>query len=508
MLQSILTNLLPYIYILLPIVFIPLLMSFIAGPIMLFILKRKYLPQQLKQLESGWDDPQDKLAIEAVANFAKKRLQHKRIFKMHLKEDMNEVLFCVQKIKSKKQQDELSYSFTIKRLLYCLLLAFCDIYREYGQQPWIKPIHNLRLIWFQRALRVSNFYSQLTGLSLIRYLKETRLLGKVLRIILIPLIGAPYFIWYSLRSTFTGLFFECSFRFLYGLILMKVGYYAIYLYSEKNTIIDKRISAIPKDRLSEVTQEINGILKNHEWREKPSIAFPHALTLLQNLLGSFGILEDSLINDSWLKPMDTQEHQKKRVRFISSLKRTVTRFQRTALLVLKKQNPLYQSETSDLNSMILLSKSLAGTYYPRYKNPLLAMRLIDLLELSYMGTVIILDKVFATPGAAQLTDKISLDFIFQVKKVVQKKKVKQTGKIASRSIKVLKLANKVWRVFKIVYIPAVPYSLVFKIGNPLLMQHLQDLVREYIYQQAGRFWLYELETSIKKYNKNLQPILW
>ncbi|MBN1697078.1 MAG: hypothetical protein JW881_06165 [Spirochaetales bacterium] len=479
----------------LPLFIIPLIMRFIVGRIVLFFVRRKFLPAYLKKLYRGWETSDDRSAIEAIQKLAFQRLRAHFIFKPLLVEDIKAILISIKNTYNPEaDREKLTFSFSIVRLMECSLLAFSDLYREFGDAMWFKLIKNIRIIWFYRVWNLKKFYELVFSIPFIDRLRRTRVIGKLIRAALIPILGIPTLIWYVARSIVISVFFESFFRFFYALILMKAGYYAIYLYGKKNTHISKRIKSIPKKKLGELNSRIEEMIKPSLWREKSS-RYPAASRLYRELLTEFGITRDASVEEIKENPFGTTK---------TILRRIASSFKKAY----QKQNPFYRNRENDKLKLLRLYREIAGVYVPGTNEPFQYLRLEELIATGYMASVLILHKVLTTPGIRLLLDKISGDFAITLTSLVSHEAVKagfKGAKDAYKYYRLYRLGSRAWRVVRGI---VSPYTLIWTLGSPVLFQQLQDLLKEYAAHRIGRLMLYCWESHILKTKMTIIPILW
>jgi hypothetical protein len=481
--------------IILPLIVIPLLMRFIVGRIVLFFVKKRFLPGYLKKLYGGWEKSDDRKAIEAIQKFAFRRLNTHFIFKPEMVDDIKAILLCIKNTYNPEADPEkLTFSFSIARFIECSLLAFCDLYREFGDAPWFKLIQNIRIIWFYRIWNLKKFYELVFSLPFIDRLRRMRILGKLIRVALIPILGIPTLIWYVTRSIFISVFLESFFRFFYALVLMKAGYYAVYLYGKQNTHISKRIKKIPKKRLGEMNREIQELILPSSWKEKSS-RYSLAVQLYRALLKEFEIPQDKAVLEETASALEVTK---------KILERVTTTFKKAY----KKQNPFSKQAVSDRIKVVKLYRELARIYVPGTKEPFQYLRLRELIATGYMASVLVLHKVLSTPGIRLLLDKISGDFAITLTSFVRKEAVKTGAKGVKEVYKYYRLyrmGSRAWRVLRGI---VSPYTLIWTLGRPVLFQQLQDLLKEYSAHRIGRLMLYCWESHILRKKMLIKPLLW
>jgi len=499
MINYISSTILPLLYMLLPfilpVIAIPLLMRLFIGRIMLLIVKRKYLPNSLKEIHKGWEKKEDKKAIEAVSSIALNRLKYHFIFSYNIMEDVEDILFNIQSIYNKeKKLDNLVFSFSIRKLIECLLLGFCDIYREYSGHAWFKIVKRIRLVWFWRLVSINKHYKQIFKIPFIEKLRTTRILGKLLRFLLIPILGVPALLWYVLRSVFITIFLEGFIRFLYGLLLMKIGYYAIYLYGRENNAINKRIKQVPKGKLAELSKAVEEQILPKNWEDKSKFYAKAAKEYL-SILEKFNLPVDEKVS------IQKQKFTEKTKKILSSIVEVTKK-------AYSKQNPFKKNQFKDKDQIIELYKKIGNAYYKKVKEPILMFRINEILEMGYMGSIILLNAIFVTPGAGALLDKISLDFALKIKDLSKREIIKDSISGIGKSVKYISLFNKARKIFNITRGIVAPYSLAFTFASPIVIQQLQEILRGIIYHRSGRMLLYGWEKNKLHKKDKIEPLLW
>ncbi|MBN2439705.1 MAG: hypothetical protein JXJ04_00100 [Spirochaetales bacterium] len=484
-----------FLSVFLPILIIPFLMRIVIGRIILFRVRKKYLPKYLKTLYKGWESTEDKNAIKEVSALALQRLKYHFIFKPEFITDAKALLISIKNIYEKdKTGENLVFSFSILSLIECALLAFSDIYKEYGNKPWFRIIQNIKLIWFFRAWNIRKFYMIIFSNPIMDRLRRMRILGKILRVLLIPVLGIPSLVWYVLRSLTISIFLESFFRFFYALLLMKFGYYALYLYGKENTQISKRIKDIPKKKLGELNKQIQKMILPSEWEEKSSV-FHKAIETYLDILKTSGI------------PEDTKAKQAD-ISFLAQTKNVLGRVTTSFLRAYKKHNPLSKKKESDKDKIIKLYSEISREYVPGAALPFAYLRIKELIAAGYMTSVLILHKVLSTPGSKLLLDKISGDFAVTLTSIAKSDIVKTGAKGVKGAYKYYKIYRIGSRAFKVLRGIASPYTLIWTFGSPVLFQQFQDLLKEYTAHRIGRIILFTWESHMLKKENKLHPLLW
>ena len=487
--------------ILAPALVIPLIMRFVISNFVLFFAKKKYIPGINRDLYRGWETDKDKEAIRTVTKIAEARLKYHFTVNYSIKKDIQEILLSIQNTYSEKKEGNLRFKFSVQRLIECSLLAFCDFYREYASCRWYKIIQNIRLLWFQRIMNINGYYRRIFRFPILKKLKEMRLAGKILRLFLVPLIGFPLVIYYGLRSVIISVLFEGFFRFLYGLVLIRFGYYALFLYVNKNAEIIKRIENIPKTNINKIGEEIEKIIDPLLW-EKKSDFFEISSGKYLDLLKEFMAAPDEKIEGS----LEQNSHKNKKRGKILNL---FSRVGKSTVKSIKKQFlPNEKNKKSDVQNIRKLYREIISVYYPGVEEPFLAFRLRDVLEISYMASILCLHRIYQVPAAKKLLGAVSVDLVLKIKFVAGGEIFGEAIKKFGSVYKYLRLFKHSGRVLRIIRGISAPYTIIPAIGTPILLQQIQDLVRDFTYHRIGRILLYQCETSTLRQKKELHPILW
>jgi len=481
--------------VILPILILPFLMRLAIGRIILFIVKKKYLPKYLKNLYTGWESDEDKKAIKEVSRLALQRLKYHFIFKPEFTVDAKALLISIKSIYNQdKNDEEMVFTFSILSFIECALLAFSDIYKEYSKHLWFRIIQNIKLIWFYRIWNLRKLYLVIFSNPFMDRLRRMRILGKLLRVLFIPILGIPSLVWYIIRSIFISIFLESFFRFFYALILMKFGYYALYLYGKENTQINKRIKEIPKKKLGKFNKQIQGMILPSGWEVKSS-RYTQAIKAYLAVLKASGIPEDT-------------EGIGNTQTFFDKTKDVFGRVTTSFMRAYEKHNPLLKKGESDKDKIIRLYMEISRQYVPKARMPFTYLRIGELIAAGYMASVLILHKVLSTPGIKLLLKQLSGNFAVTITSAVKNDFIKTGVKGVKGAYKYYKIYRIGSRAFKVLRGIASPYTLIWTFGSPVLFQQLQDLLKEYVAHRIGRIILYSWESHILKKKNTLHPLLW
>jgi len=498
-----------------PIIVLPFLMRFVVSRIVLFVVKKRHLSAYLKANQEGWEDETDREVARLVSVYTIDRLKSLSVMKYRLREDVEQMLLLIQSIyHPDRSGEEFSYRFSVTKLLECFLLAFGDLYREYASSVWFKTVQNLRLIWLTRMRSWFDFYGHVIGR--VRFLPNIlaiRILGPLLRVLLIPLLGLPSLIWYTLRSVLTGVFYEGYLRFLYGFVLLKIGYYAPYLYGRRNTVISRRIKQISKERLAVINMRVEDRL-TLSLGDGASPHFKEAAELYFRFLTELGLGEDSGIG---LGKTSTTEkkgrpsekpHSAPKDDLFGQSGRFLAKIWETSKQAYRSQNPLSGRALGDFKEIYRLFQEIGRVYHPGAEQPYLKLRIHEALEMGYMGSVLILHRIFSTPGSRALLDRVSVQFVLQVKRFAEGDFARYGSEYLNVSYKSLRLVHRARKIFRVFRGTLFPMALVTTLGSPILFQQLKLLLREFVYHRAGRLFLYTWEANALGRRSPLDLLLW
>jgi hypothetical protein len=344
-----------------------------------------------------------------------------------------------------------------------------------------------------------DYYGHIIGHNrILRSIFGIRILGPLFRVLLIPLLGLPSLIWYTLRSVVAGIFYEGYLRFLYGFVLLKIGYYAPYLYGRRNTVISRRIKQISRERLAIINMRVEERL-TLSLRQERSSRFEEATALYQKFLEDLGLAEDRE-----LKPRGSKKAQSRRDNFFEWGERYLAKVREAY----QSQSPVAHDTLVDLEQVCRLFQEIGRIYHAGANRPFLKLRIHEALEMGYIGSVMILHRMFSTPGVRSLLDHVSVEFVLQVKRFAEADLTRYGSEYLNTSYKSLRLVQKARKIFRVIRGTIFPAALVTTLGSPILFQHLKILFREFVYHRAGRLILYTWEANALKRKSPLDLLLW
>lgn len=485
--------------VLLPVFLVPALVRFAATRIVLRIARRSMLPREIHDLQAGWQQATDVRALEAVEAFARERLGGFLVPRYDLLADGRELLCRIQAIYLPKATGKLSFTFSAKTAAECALLIFSDLYREFGRHWWFRGLKKVRLIWFRRVFEAGRKYRAVLEVPVLNQLNRTRLMGGLVRLILVPVIGFPFMVWYLIRSSVVTTLYEGSFRYLYAVGLMRIGYYGIHLYGKGNPAIESRIAKISRARIIELEKAFEQKLSPRRW-ERKSMVYPEAVLCYRELLDYFGVAADAQVND-----LDREAAGPGGIWGRSG--RLLGRFSRSAMRSFKKQLRPDKPEPNHQHQLGTLIREIPAVYHPGAQNPLLHFRVGDLLDSGYMAAVLALGKIYRVPASHSLLDRISVDFLLKAKAFGDDDTVRNALAGIGQSARYLGLFLRSRRLVTTARGMLSPFTLAVSIGGPVLLQQLRDLAGEFAYHRTGRILLYLCESGKLQRDDPLDPYL-
>ncbi|MBN2617685.1 MAG: hypothetical protein JXR64_05170, partial [Spirochaetales bacterium] len=240
----------PYLPLLIPIITVPILMRLIIAPLIIHILKSKHIKLLTSTIKDGWIDDKDLEAIEYLKNHAWKGLSSPFVISYNivfLQTQIKTIFLEITKIYCKESENKINLEFSIQKILESLYLFFEDIHKDLKKITLYKFLEKLPIDIFLRVTKLNNNLKIITQNRVFRILNKYRISTKVLRLLLTPILGFPIILTQLIFSLLYTTLFEGYMRFIYGLILIKIGYYTIYAYSDRNSSLHKRLNFSHKE---------------------------------------------------------------------------------------------------------------------------------------------------------------------------------------------------------------------------------------------------------------------
>jgi len=493
---------LEYMWMLLPLLLVPLCMRFAVVQIVLLLARRHLLPRRLREMEAGWKETELSI-FSAAEKTVRARLTTLFTPRYEITRDIREILLSLQQLRSAsagEKPEQLRFSFSVRNAAEVALLAFSDIYADIHRRPLLRRLYGTRLKWLIRAGNISRTYSRIMGLPLIRQLSRIRLLFPLLRLALIPLIGLPMLILYLARSLITGIFLDASFRYLYALVLLRISYYGIYLYGGENPIITGRIQSLKKKDIIAAGRRLEEILNPENWNEH-SILFEEGAQRVNAVLRDLGIETDHRIEDA----LRSGEYSGKRR---ARSRRIFRRIRNAAVLAARRQ--IFSSPGDSpgfIEGISSLWQSAAEHYSPRNNPSFEELRVREIIAGGYFSSILLLSRLYSAPGIRSTLGRISVEFAVRINELTEDELIRGIFAGALRGLRIAGTAGRIRRLQKSLKARYHPAALAFSFVSPFALAHIETSIRTAIYHRAARLVLYIWEANKMKRPPDIEETL-
>ncbi|MBN2736382.1 MAG: hypothetical protein JXR70_05330 [Spirochaetales bacterium] len=479
---------------LIPVLLIPLFMRFLVAPFIGLANRGAFRRDMAKKGEFDWKQNEDREIWKQISQYISKRTSSSLVFRPDIQKDLLALIaLSVQRPGNEKkiQDDHIIFDFSVNQLCEILLLGFSDIYRSFSKKLWFRPLRRLPLFWFFKAQKISQIFQPFLRHPLVQGLSKSRLAGKILRAILIPLLGIPALILYALRSIIISLAGESYIRLFYGFLLWRMGYYILYLYGAKNSHLTERIKNLTAQRITLAEKTIHQRLVPETWGKK-SRHFYKAKEVYMNFLKQGRYKEDPRFFE---KEKDF-------------LQNTQNLFSSIWQSIKKSYNPVNNKELeAKPNKYLELFKSIASVYTGKEKDNWQYLRLGDALEGGYMISLFALHKIKSVPGLAPLLNQIRGKTVFQISQLASGLNIKDNLQSIRKAYPLYRLSRMAYRIFRVARGIVAPYSLILSFSAPILFNQAQKNIEEYLVHLSGRLSLYTWEKKALGKKPEMDPIL-
>ncbi|QEN04863.1 hypothetical protein EW093_09150 [Thiospirochaeta perfilievii] len=462
-------------------------MRLIIAPIILFRLKRKYIKDLTSTIKDGWIDDRDLEAIEYLKQHAWKGLTTPFVISYNfifLKEQVKTLFVDITKIYNDDNNYEINLKFSIQKILEALYLLFDDAHKDLKILGIYKILERLPVNLFLRITKLNRSIKFITQNKIIRILQKYRITTKVFRLILTPFLGIPIIISQLIFSLLYSTLFEGYLRFIYGLILIKVGYYTIYLYSDRNSSLHKRLQFSHKE-----------IIKKGNIIEKNFTEFNNRFIFTKQLEGALKSLERSLI-EAHIMP------SKKTTKDVDRFDRVLKRLSNTLKNTVDSELNYNKQSNFDFKPLLGIINNIGKVYFPNSNQPIYNLRVKEFLELGYFVTTVSLKNIYLIPTSKQLLDRIPVKFVFDISDFVVDKNLKEYIPKIKYGSRVLKSIQSYYWATRLVVKRSNPVVFAASFVTPILFQQLQDSIKEYIFNISGLLLIDSYESTLLKDKTN------
>lgn len=456
----------------------PLFLRYIIGHVIYFLLKKRYMT---KSIYHSLGEENDSDAIEKVRLILLKKLRSPFLHTFDMKNEVLSIILAVQNCYLDEEKDNLQFTFSVSDLIKTYFLFMSDINQILKKTWWLKSLRKSKVSTLIRISRISGYYNKLyKKIPFLKILRKGKITGKIIRILLIPILGIPSVfisIMISLISIFST---EIIWKYYYSIVLYKCAYYSILLYGDKKTLIKEQVVKFPSDKIKKMAAKVEDIInpENHLFQ---SDYFEDAFLEFQKALDKFEISPEKDLNISGVK----YKFNKKRKLFKKAVNIPIN--------VAKQYNPFYKKSYSDRDQILQMIKAIASVYSSQ-DNYYEELRILDLFEIFYMISVLFYSKLLF---GSKILDYITVDFLFKAKDLndeIVHEILKNKIPIYRQVYRSLQLIRKSRIIYKAVR-STNPVAFFFTFTGPMAFEGVKSEIRDYIYLRAGRFAIYCFESN-------------
>ncbi len=458
-------------------VFIPVMVRFIITPIILFGISRRYRGKKVP-LSEQWQESASRRLQEKLFKKIKKILLHSETFL--LTEDVKTLLMEFIPPESRTNPAEevlktLKLNFSPVRLLETLLLAYEDLHNKVESRFFLRYLLTRKLKWYRPFQRSMKLQKVLNSIPVVDFINRRGLVAQLLRLVLIPLIGLPGLVLYTIRSILIRGVWSGLIRYYYTVFLFRASYYLIYLYGGNTENLSQRRRRFSR---SEIIRK-----GNHFDRELQIVPQEegHRELLLAMLERYEKILTGSGYEKDRIFSLSGDREKSKRHRLSDSLNGLLRR----SLSVLNEHLSEETGKPGLRETALKLLKELPEERYPGRRAPWMNYRITQGLNVSYRLLMISLSRIYTNaPGSHFAMENLSVDLIRQAREFTRNPLINLLSKTGRNSYKVLKPVMRLRR-FNQLRKKTTPAGVV-SLSFPLFGKMIQDRWKEVILYRLGR----------------------
>lgn len=462
-------------------------MRLIIAPIILLRLKSKYVKDLTSTIKEGWVDDRDLEAIEYLKAHSWKGLSTPFVISYNftfLQNQIKTLFVDITQIYNKDSTTEINLKFSIQKILEALFLLFEDVHSDLKMMKVYNLLEKLPINLFLRITKLNKSIRVVTQNKIIRILQKYRITSKIFRLVLTPFLGLPIILFQLIFSLLYSTLFEGYLRFIYGMILIKVGYYTIYLYSDRNSSLHNRLKFNNKE-----------IIKKGIIIEERHTQFKDRFEFSQNLERALNKLSEELTKE---KVMPSKKISKDVDGFDRLLKRISNTLKNTI------DNELSYETTNNFNFKPLLgiAKSIGDVYYPNTKQPIYHLRVKEFIEFGFFLTTVSLKNIYTIPASRKLLDKIPLKLVFDINDFIDDKNLTEYIPRIKKGGKIIKNIQSYYWTSRMLIKRSHPAVFAASMVTPIIFQQVQDSFKEYVYNMSGLLLIDAYESSLLKNKTN------
>ena len=469
---------LPFLFALLA---LPLILRFVIGRIILVVVKKRYVNQISEDIAPIGIEEE---ALKSTLSILLKKLNYPFIQKYDLKNELISIILAVQNSYKGTMDEELKFTFSISDLIKCYFLLMTDLNKIINNAFWFDKVKKSKIATLKKINKISGYYNYLyEKIPFLKILRKGRITGKIIRILLIPILGLPSIV-LSIFVSIVSLFFtEIIWKYYYSVLLIKCCYYAIILYGHKSSLLKEKIEEFPLDKIKKMSLAVEELISPHNSMFRSDL-FETSFVEYQRVLEKFGISPEKDIDFDGIK----YRFNKKRKIFKKVFK--------IPFNVVKNYNPFFEKNESHKEQILYLIKSIAAIYSDK-ENVFDDLRVMDLFEILYMISVLSYNKLLM---GSVLFDNLSVDFALKAKDIsdeifneVLENTIPRYKQIY-RSYKLIRKSRVLYKAIR----STNPVGFILSFTGPIAFEGIKEQLVDYIYQRTGRFTIYCYESNILK----------
>lgn len=460
-------------------------MRLIIAPLILLQLKRKHLKKITSTIGEGWIDDRDIEAVDFLNRYAWKGLNSPFVISYNftfLKNQILNMLIELTRIYNDEVDGKVNLKFSLQKVLESLYLFFEDIHGDMKRIRFFRILEKLPINLFLRVTKLNRTLRIITQNRIIRTLNKYRVTAKIFRLLLIPILGVPIILIQLLFSLIYTTLFEGYIRFIYGIILIKVGYYTIYLYSNRNSALHKRLNFSHRE-----------IIKRGQIIEERHTKFKNRYTYSTSLHSAMQTLKDELTKEGIM-------HDKEMAKNVNKVERIAKRLSNTLKNTIESE--LNSAEnTFNLKPLLKIIQTIGKVYFPHSEEPLFNMRVKEFIEFGFFVTTLSLKNIYTIPAANHILDRIPLKLVLDINDFIEQTQIKRYLPEIKKGGRIIKNLQSYYWTSRLFIKRAHPVVFAASMVTPILFQQVQESTKEYLFNITGLLLIDSYESTVLKSKK-------
>jgi hypothetical protein len=442
--------------------------SFVLLPLAIRFILTPFLFRRIRKTGYKWEDELSQERSKAMMPLLKKRLMSSE--RMNLQEDIKAL---IEVVSPADETGTIRLNFTPLRFLEIMLMAYEDVYSKRKKSFLLRYLLGRKIGWYTPFRRGYEAGRVLKNVPLLHFLNKKGIFTQTIRLALLPVLGIPGLLFFSIRSILLRLFWEGFIRSFYLNLLFRTSQYMLYLYGGHSREIDDRRIRFSKHEIIRKSRHFDRELSLIPEGIQNKEVLNDMIKAYERILLNAGLTPDPAFS---LHP----DADLKRFRF----KGKVEGFLRKTISAVYEE--LGSSSEPPATKVILkhLVQSISSLYYPGKEKPLESYRLNQLISISYKLSIIALGSVYSNaPGSRFALEKMSVDLFRKVREFSKQPLITLLSSKGKDSWKNLRPFFKMRQILKLR--KATPGGIA-GLGLPLFGRILQDKGKEVILYRIGR----------------------